>query len=80
MEDGLSPLDLLLYDVWIRGPRYECLISGPTLLHSDLAHWLEMPDSSVSHEAVFLYMHAIERWLSDQDIPVRPGPAVDALK
>ena len=38
------------------------------ILHSDLASWAAVPDLSISHTAVSLYMHAIERWLSDRDI------------
>ena len=50
------------------------------ILHSNLAHWLEMLDLSVSHEAVSLYMHAIERWLLGRDVPVRSRSATDMLK
>ena len=50
------------------------------VLHSEVSKWLEMPSPSLSHDAVDLFLRRIQGWLSDRDIPVLPGSAVDGAK
>ena len=50
------------------------------ILDSDPASRLGVPDLSISHASVSVYIHAIERWLSDQDILVQPASAIDTMK
>ena len=50
------------------------------LLHSEVAKWLEMLDLSLAHKAVHLYMEGLQGWLSDRNIPVHDGSAVDVQK
>ena len=50
------------------------------LLHSEVAKWLEMPEMSLAHHAVHLYMEGFQGWLFDRNIPMRDGSAVDMQK
>ena len=50
------------------------------ILHAELAKWPVAPELSLNHQAVHLYMEGIQGLLSNRDIPVQPGSAMDMLK
>ena len=50
------------------------------MLHSEGAKWLEMPELSLAHQAVHLYMEGLHGWLSDRSIPVKDSSVVAMQK
>ena len=50
------------------------------MLHSETAKWLEMPELSVTHQAVHLFLTGLQGWLQDREFLVLPGSATAAQK
>ena len=50
------------------------------LLCVEVSKWLEMPQLSLVNQAVHTHLQGLSGWLSDRNIPVQLGSAVDTSK